>query len=282
MLVGSHGVLARFGNTAHGAQMIWRKADGECGQRGGGPFCLAFKSLFGCCLIPCDLIPANNWICTTKEPWNCESVQLFLQVVWNLLNCFFFFFKHITDEHKFNWYSNTFSHKQTLMNILIRSWRAGEVEGYILLVSEADWNPATQQMCFYCKSDPAVTFRKSRCRVLVLTSKLSPDNLLHLGCILMHLSQEPWRPSPSSTAQNAQRMWLKPPRQRTPTLMSSITEACAKNWLATYYHFFPDRCTCRCMFLSQYSGAPFQIKSISCNGVCFLAILDNCFLIAAI
>lgn len=109
MLVGSHAALARSENTAHGAQMMWRKADGEWGQRGGGPFCLAFKSLFGCCLIPCDLIPANNWICTMKELWDCESVQLFLQVLGNFFNCFF----QITDEHKFDWCSNTFLHKQT-------------------------------------------------------------------------------------------------------------------------------------------------------------------------
>lgn len=74
-----------------------------------------------------------------------------------------------------------------------------------------------------------------------------------LGCIWMHLSQDPWRPSPWSTAQNAHRMWVKPSRQKTQTLMSSITEACAKNWLN-----FPDRFTRRCMVLSRYSRAPFQ------------------------
>lgn len=171
MLVGSHGVLARSESTAHGAQMTWGKADGECGQRGGGPFCLAFKSFFLCYLIPCDLIPANNWICTTKEPWKCSIISAG--------------FKKLSESFSISQPGTNLPNIQThfytnrrLMNILIRSCRTGKVEGYILAVSEADWNPATQQMCFYCKSDPVVRFKKRRCRVLVLTSKLSPGNLL--------------------------------------------------------------------------------------------------------
>lgn len=63
---------------------------------------------------------------------------------------------------------------------LIASWHAGEVEVYILSALEADWNPAQQQMRFYCESDPVDTFReekKSTFFVLVLTSELSPGIL---------------------------------------------------------------------------------------------------------
>lgn len=145
-----------------------------------------------------------------------------------------------------------------LMKILIRSWRANEVQGYILSASEAEWSPITQQMGFYCK---VVTTQLSHLRKAATESLSwllnSPQTAFydgsHLGCIWMHLSQEPWRPSPWSTAQNAHRMWVKPSRQKTQTLMSSITEACAKNWL-----IFPDRFTRRCMVLSRYSRAPFQ------------------------
>lgn len=59
-----------------------------------------------------------------------------------------------------------------------RAGTRARLGGYVLSVWGADWNAATQQMCFYCTSDPVVTFSKSGCRVLVLTSKLSPDNLL--------------------------------------------------------------------------------------------------------
>lgn len=148
MLVGSHGVSGGSERAVYGAQMIWRKADGLCGH-------WPLSHCFCCYWIPSDLIPANNWICTMTELWNCECAAL-LNYFCRLYEVFWFlvFITDLTDIQT-HFYTNA-----QVMNTLIGSWHAGEVEAYILSAFEADWNPAQQQMPFYCESDPVVTFRK--------------------------------------------------------------------------------------------------------------------------
>lgn len=102
MLVGSHGVLARPENTAHGAQMIWRKADGECAQRGGGPF------------LPGLLNPPVTWSQQIIEFVQRRSRETAKRVSYFCrLDQMVGMVSDIAAKREFNWCSNTFLPKRT-------------------------------------------------------------------------------------------------------------------------------------------------------------------------
>lgn len=81
----------------------------DCVVKGeGGNFAWPLSHCFCCYWIPCDLIPANNWICTMTELWNCECAAL-LNCFYRLCEVFWF----LVFNHGFNWYSNTLLYERT-------------------------------------------------------------------------------------------------------------------------------------------------------------------------